>query len=234
MFQIFKSLFSIKIEEYHKIIKICGIKIKLNLSKNNKIVVIKNGKSISTKKIKGLKIKIKGSNNNIILEAPYNFNRSKIAIRGNYNNIHIKPTKHRINELTVSMLVDQNNRIVNIGKDFSCVRLQIDSWASNTKIDIGNDCQFSKNIFIRASDGHMIFNKDDTNTPINKGFGCSIGNHVWCGQGVHIGKNVKIADNTIIGEASVVIKSIEEEGTAIAGCPAKIVRRNLTWARDDY
>ena len=60
----------------------------------------------------------------------------------------------------------------------------------------------------------------------------SIGKHCWIGAGTFIGKNVSIAPNNIIGAKSVATKSFDEEYTAIAGNPAKIVKRGITWGRN--
>lgn len=234
MKKFFQKIFAIKRENTHKIINILGFKIKINSPQNNKIYVIRDGKKFPVKKIKGLKIKLRGKNNTIIVEEPYRFENSQISIKGENNTVSFQSTKYKILNLTINQCISFNNRKINIGKDFSCIKVQIDSWGDDTTIDIGNDCQFSKNIYIRSSDGHKIFNKNNLEDPINKSWGCSIGNHVWCGQSVHIGKNVRIADNTIIGEASIVTKSFNEEFTAIAGNPAKIIKKELSWSRDNY
>ena len=44
-------------------------------------------------------------------------------------------------------------------------------------------------------------------------------------------KDVNIADNVVIGACSLVNKSFVENYTAIAGSPAKIVKRNVNWDR---
>ena len=56
-----------------------------------------------------------------------------------------------------------------------------------------------------------------------------IGRHVWIGSGVKILKGVKIADNTVIAANSVVAESILEENVLIAGNPAHIIKRSITW-----
>ena len=56
-----------------------------------------------------------------------------------------------------------------------------------------------------------------------------IGNHVWIGSGVKILKGVKIGDNNVIAGSSVVTKSFDEQNVLIAGNPAKIIKREISW-----
>ncbi len=44
-------------------------------------------------------------------------------------------------------------------------------------------------------------------------------------------KKVRIADNSVVGSASVVTKKFDEENVVIAGNPAKICRRNIMWEK---
>lgn len=54
-----------------------------------------------------------------------------------------------------------------------------------------------------------------------------IGNNVYIGLGVKFVAHCQIPNNTAIGANSVVTKSFHEEGTTIAGAPAKVVKRNI-------
>lgn len=99
---------------------------------------------------------------------------------------------------------------------------------SNSSILIGENCMFSWQIRIRNTDGHPIYEKG-TRKILNRVKSINIGNHVWCGYGVSILKDVHIADNCIIGCHSVVCKSFDNPYCAIAGNPAKVVKTNLEW-----
>ncbi|MCB9188183.1 MAG: acyltransferase [Flavobacteriales bacterium] len=82
------------------------------------------------------------------------------------------------------------------------------------------NCQFLDNDFHELSiDG--VFRKKSA--PI------SIGDHVWIGSNVKIYKGVKIPSNCVVASDSVVKGVFEEENCLIAGNPAKIVRRNISW-----
>ena len=82
---------------------------------------------------------------------------------------------------------------------------------------------------IAESETLMSFdNKEIINKPKT---GISIGEHVWIGMKSTILKDVKIADNVVIGACSLVNKSIAENYVAVAGVPAKIIKRNVDWDR---
>ena len=89
----------------------------------------------------------------------------------------------------------------------------------------------SRFVTIYTQDGHNIYDKNSNeiiNIPKNS---VIIGDNVWIGHGVNILKNTSLPNNTIVGIASVVNKKFEEECTAIAGNPAKIVKRNVYFER---
>ena len=46
-----------------------------------------------------------------------------------------------------------------------------------------------------------------------------------------IGKNVSIADNSIVGWGSIVTRRFDEPNVVIAGIPARIVKRGIDWDR---
>ncbi len=98
------------------------------------------------------------------------------------------------------------------------------------KVTIGNDSMLSKGIFIRATDGHLIF---DINTKklINPEKDIKIGNHVWIGQNVTLLKGSCINDNCVIGASSLVNKVFSENNVIIAGNPAKIIKKDIYWER---
>lgn len=122
-------------------------------------------------------------------------------------------------------------RFFNFLKDSSIESLRV--AAANESclcFSLGEDCMLSSNIQIRCTDGHRIY--DENNNVINKGFDVEIGNHVWIGASASILKNVKIANNCVIGAYSVIPKSFTEEKCVIAGNPGRVVRRNVNWKRE--
>lgn len=88
-------------------------------------------------------------------------------------------------------------------------------------IKIGHTTGFSWDCQIADSDFHFIENMESgeikpRSAPIY------IGNNVWCGNRVVIGKGVAIADNCICGMNTLVNKPCEIPNSLLLGIPAKI------------
>lgn len=90
-------------------------------------------------------------------------------------------------------------------------------------LTIGKNVAIAWNVTIMDSDFHD-FKINNENQIITKEV--IIGNNVWIGNNVIILKGVTIGDNAIIAAGSVVTKDVEEN-TAVAGNPAKIIKRNV-------
>jgi len=102
-----------------------------------------------------------------------------------------------------------------------------DTWIiAKKKIEIGNSCLISTGVIIRDNDGHKIGLFGEK--PIEKIKEVIIKDNVWIGQNSIILKGVTINEGAIIAAGSVVTKDIEKN-SLVGGCPAKIIRRNITW-----
>ncbi|MFX1605947.1 MAG: acyltransferase [Promethearchaeota archaeon] len=116
------------------------------------------------------------------------------------------------------------NRFANvtIGKD-SVIRGNVEIGAGtninyahiiagpNSKIRIGENCQISYNVHIRAhskkvGDLHSYTDEDIV-----------IGNNVWVGVNVFIKPGITIGDNSVIGANTVVTKDVPERSLATGG-----------------
>lgn len=193
-----------------------------------------NNNTIQISKGLNVKCKIKGNNNTVKVLCGNENKKIKanitIKINGNNNNVVIDCVKH-INKLYIGVgnLVPCENININIGKNLTCVDATILAYQHNVPITIGEDCLFSKNVIIRSGElPHKIY--DTTNGEnLDNSTGIHIGNHVWIGEDSYIMKKVKISDNSIVGNASVVTRKFDEENIVIAGNPAEIRRRNVAW-----
>lgn len=129
--------------------------------------------------------------------------------------------------MTISLFGD--NSITKIG-DSSFFEVNI-LQTTNTEIEIGNDCMFSHGITLSPTDQHLIFDLN-TRKRVNISKKMVVGNHVWCGRSVSLLGGAKIADNCVIGAGSVTAGKFDDKNCVIAGNPAKVIRRNILWARD--
>lgn len=201
----FKNIFSKLFKKNSNIIKIDkGINKILNINGKNNLIDITCGKNHHPKNI-------------------------RIHINGDNNKVIIKNMVSACLFIEIGNVAPCNNVIVEILDRFVCAQAAIWAYQSNTPIKIGKNCLFSKDIVIRSGElPHRIF---DSNTleDLDKSDGVFIGNHVWIGEHCYIMKKAKIADNSIVGSMSVVTKKFDEQNVVIAGNPAKICKRNISW-----
>ena len=202
---------------------------KLKIDPDNKFDIPKN------LKVNGF---VCGKNNKIEIgdvEIP-----STVTLRIFGNNNHIKIdsifcTKALDIRIGVRESLVSNNCKIHFGKNFwSESNLQLLLYNHENKLDVGDDCLFSNNITIRLGDRpHLIFDSETGEYIDNSTDGVLIGDRVWVGEKVYITKNVTILNDCILAVNSVVTERFEETNCVIAGNPAKVVKKNVQWIRND-
>ena len=201
---------------------------------NNIISYVYKGSTFVLKNdemIEGLIIKINGNNNIITIGENNKFINCYIVIGNNDANIIINENNKFI--ITKIRCSYGNNQKFIVGKNnFIQGNFYLDE---NSSFLLGDSNIFSQEVKVWCSDGHSIID-NNTKKIINKPLlPVVIKNHRWIGYNVSITKNVQLPNNTIVGLASVVTKKFFEENTVVAGNPAKIVKRNVTWdIRNSY
>lgn len=185
----------------------------------------------SNSKFETSRIFIDGNNNQVTLKNIRLLKNLFINLKGNNKKITIEKSNKIINNLKI-VSIRGDEQIVDIGVDFSCGGCEVQMNDGNEKLSIGDGALFSWGIKIRTSDGHSIIDLS-TNKAINFPADVTIGKHVWVGEDVKFLKGCTIPDNCVIGSGSIVTKSFAKncENTIIAGIPAKIVKKNITWDR---
>ena len=201
--------------------------------KNNKIIVVENGIERPLKdneRIEGLNIKINGNNNFVKLELPIMAENSIIEI-GNDNVIVDIGTTNCFFNVFIRCCFG-NKQYCQIGKKTTIFGAGIILDADGGCI-IGEDCMLSNSIRIWGTDGHSIIDMN-TKELLNTSKGpVVIGNHSWIGEGARITKNARIGNDCIIGGGTVAYKDYGENNVVIAGNPGKIVKRGISWSRDN-
>ncbi len=190
---------------------------KANQVKINSLVRGKSKISFSKKSI----------NNDVFVDSNCVIEKLTVQVFGNNNKIIIEKGCY-IADLTVH--IEDNNNTVVIGKNSNLCGVIKLSSIEGTKITIGEDCLFSSEIDVRTGDGHAIL--DENFTRINPSKDVQIGNHVWVGYRAMLLKGSHIHNNSIVGANSTVTGDIGESDVAVAGTPAKIVKRNINWHFD--
>ena len=181
--------------------------------------------------LKRCRIQINGTNNQIVVEDLARLQNCMIYIQGNGNQIHIgKSVSLNYAELWIE---DNDNRLQiedgssADGKKQAPVHMAV---IEGTRIILGKDCMLSSGIEIRTGDSHSIVNNEGER--INPSKEIVVGNHVWIGTRAMLLKGSRIADDCIVGAGSMVTGSFDEAGCALAGNPAKVLRKDVSWKRE--
>lgn len=198
--------------------------------KNNKIVIC------SADGTGDISIDVKGNNNTVFIGKTLNPGQIAVGVYCSDGKIEI-PHIDVIKNLTLINGDKENcakitGGCVRIGEGSNILDASITNPHSDTYISIGKKCMFSSGISVRNTDGHPIYDIE-TKQCLNKvgaGNGIDIGDHVWIGMGVTILKNAAVPNDSIVGTQTVVTKRFSEPNVILAGNPAKIIRRNITWA----
>lgn len=96
-------------------------------------------------------------------------------------------------------------------------------------LQVGDDCMIAKHAELRNSDGHAIYDANETR--INLPRDVVLGNHVWIGLGAFVLKGARIGEGAIIGAGSHVRGEIAP-GCIAYGNPAAVRRPGVTWKRE--
>lgn len=195
------------------------------MSENTIRIIDDTGNSKTVSSISGLKIKFRGTGNDISVYEKNIFHDSSIFL-GNNTKIKIGKTKHSINALEILGKRSTGGKCI-IGNNFSCEGVKI-MLSEKASVLIGDNCMFSFDIYIWASDGHPMYKMTDKKI-FNKHYETKIGNHVWVCQNVTILRNSLIPNNSICGNSAVISGHFNEENIVLAGNPAKIVNEDIGW-----
>lgn len=102
---------------------------------------------------------------------------------------------------------------------------------SGAAVSVGKDCLFSTGIIVRTHDSHHIFDAV-THKRINYPEDIMIEDNVWVGHRAVLMGGARIGCGSIIGACAVTSGQFGAHVSA-AGCPARIIRENVCWSRDN-
>ena len=188
---------------------------------NNQIT---HGENIKAKGACQIEFWRESTNNKIIIGKNFQATDLKIRFKGNNSKLIIGDDVR----WSGYILIVGNNRQVVIGDRSTANGAYI--MCRDADISIDQDCMLSREIEIRSTDVHKIYDLD-SGEKLNNAGDVFISEHVWIAARAIISKGVKIPKGSVVGAASFVNKGFDEENVVIAGTPAKIVKRNIRWER---
>lgn len=171
---------------------------------------------------------IVGNNNKILIESDCFLEGVTFFIRGNNHTISIGAGTKFFDKNEI--VFEDNDGILEIGVNNKFYGVHLAVTEPNSKIQIGNDCSFAYDIDLRTGDSHSIISLEESKRT-NFAENISIGNNVWIAAHCTILKGVTLLEHTIVATRSLVTKSFNETNILIAGIPAKIKKKNITWSR---
>lgn len=173
----------------------------------------------------------RAKNNVIRLYEPFSFSKAtRIDLRGENAEIILGSNKYIYN-LNIITGTGTKDIKISFGKNCSMDSgFYINAGDSNCTLEIGEDCMFARNVTLYPCDGHVILDEEDT--VLNARGHLKIGDHVWVGANSIFTKNAVVPSNSVVGAGSVVTKKYEDTNICIAGNPAAIVKRNISWKRE--
>lgn len=173
-------------------------------------------------------IRVSGMNNKVIIGNNAHLERLLIHIKGSNHTVYIGEDTRIVGHI----LIKGKKENITIGDRTTFQDVYLLAWEGKS-ITIGNDCMFSHDVVIRTTDSHSVIDVN-TNERLNKSGDVVIGDHVWLSSGAFISKGAFIPDDCIVGAKAIVTKPFEETNCLLAGSPAKVIRKSVTWDRKRF
>lgn len=201
------------------------------MSNNTLAIVHADGTKTPVEEIEGLTVTFQGRNNVVEIDEGSVFTKCRFIIGSNAR-IRIRKTSQRgLIGVVVNLTGNGEGRVLTIGAGAQIEGARFSMAGGGPRVvTIGEKCLMSTGIAFQPSDGHAIFDIE-TGEVLNHSKPITVGDHVWVGANATFMKGSAIPNNTIVGTQSLVTKKFEEENTAVAGVPAKVVRRGVGWDR---
>lgn len=119
--------------------------------------------------------------------------------------------------------------VISIGDETTALNVKV--VAERSHVHIGQDCMIAGDVIINSAQHHGIIDLKASElkvSPLKEGI--DLDDHIWLGLHSNIVGNLHLASGSIVGTSAVVTKSFPAN-SVIAGNPAEIRRRDVTWSR---
>lgn len=122
-----------------------------------------------------------------------------------------------------------NNGFCSIDENTEIIRAEF--YVGDARLEIGKDCLFANEVILRTHDAHHIFDMN-THQRVNFSKDISIGDNVWIAYRATLLGGAEIGTGSVVG-ANAVTSSKFGNHQIIAGSPARVIRDNICWSRDN-
>lgn len=187
--------------------------------------IVKNNTLKIETSLKQSRINIKGQNNFINIKKA-KLKRLKIAIYGNNNLLEIDKNCSLRN---LDIIIQGNDLKLIIKENTYIAGAHVVCAGKGSSIIIEKDCFIGSNIEIRNNDGHTIF---ENGKVINESRDILIQENVWICENVKVLKGANIGSNSVVALNALVSCGGYDNNVILAGVPAKIIKRDITWSRE--
>jgi serine acetyltransferase len=96
-------------------------------------------------------------------------------------------------------------------------------------VDIGDSCRLSWNTQILDTDFHKIY--DLAGKQLNPDARIILGDNNWIGHSSTITKGTELGNMVVVASNSLINRKYKGHNMMIAGSPAKVVRKDITWGK---
>lgn len=175
--------------------------------------------------LKKVKIRIKGSHNTVVIGEFARLEGASIYINGSFNHVTVGDWSYLGG---TDLFIEDDGGSIVIGSRTKFLGKTHLAVIEGTSITIGQDCLFSSDIQLRTGDSHSMLDMEGRR--VNASEDIVIGDHVWVGTKAFLNKGAKVAPHSIVGACALVTKAFEDPHCALAGVPAKIVKRDADWS----
>lgn len=120
-----------------------------------------------------------------------------------------------------------------IGDDVRATARMMINCRNQGIVSFDKDILIGSDVVLMTDDCHTIISIADNRRINPYGGSIFLRRHIWVADSVRIMGNSVIESDTVIGAGAFVRKIFEETGVILAGVPAQVIRRNITWDHRD-
>lgn len=168
-----------------------------------------------------------GTGNRLIFNGKGFFQNCEFILYGDQNTIEFGENCTARNG---SFYTEDSRNMISTGENTHYAGIIHIACTESTRIEVGKNCLFSSDIMIRSGDSHSILNMQGDR--INFARNVTICDHVWVGNRAIITKGAVIPEDSVVGTGAIVTRAFSDKNVVLAGVPAQIVKRDITWCHD--